>query len=167
VINRSPNVKDETRERVEEAIKDANYTVNDIARSLAVKTTHTIGVMASDVRDSYYANAIYTIEQSFRDYGYNVILCNTGQELAKRKKYLRVLLEKKVDGIILVGSVFKEPDDNSHIIKASQKVPIVMLNSSIEGDNIYSIVCDDSHATYNIVKFLYKKGHRHMHYVYD
>ena len=63
----------------------------------------------------------YTIEQEFRPRGYNVILCNTGQELEKKKKYLKVLLEKQVDGIILVGSVFKEPDDNSHIIETSRK----------------------------------------------
>ena len=143
VINNNPNVRDETREKVEKAIEESNYTVNDIARSLAVKTTHTIGVMTSDVRDSYYANAIYTIEQEFRELGYNVILCNTGQELQKKKKYLKVLLEKKVDGIILVGSVFKEQGDNSHIIEASKKVPVVILNSHIEGENIYSIVCDD------------------------
>lgn len=167
VINNNPNVRDETREKVETAMREANYTVNDIARSLVVKTTHTIGVMTSDVRDSYYANAIYTIEQEFRDRGYNVILCNTGQELEKKKKYLKVLLEKQVDGIILVGSVFKEPDDNSHIIEISKKVPIITLNSHIEGDNIYSIVCDDAYATSNIVESLYKKGHRHIVYLYD
>src|SRR5690606_12027422 len=125
------------------------------------------GVMTSDVRDSYYANAIYTIEQEFRNRGYNVILCNTGRELGKKKKYLKVLLEKKVDGIILVGSIFKEPTDNSHIIDTSKKVPIVMLNSHIEGNNIYSIVCDDARATFNIVEYLHKKGHRHIRYIYD
>ena len=120
VINNSPNVRKETREKVEAAIEEANYTVNDIARSLAAKTTHTIGVMTIDVRDSYYANAIYTIEQEFRTYGYNVILCNTGQELRKKKKYLKILLEKQVDGIILVGSVFKEPIHNNHIKKPQE-----------------------------------------------
>ncbi len=167
VINNSPNVRKETREKVEAAIEEANYTVNDIARSLAAKTTHTIGVMTIDVRDSYYANAIYTIEQEFRTYGYNVILCNTGQELRKKKKYLKILLEKQVDGIILVGSVFKEPIHNNHIIEASKKVPIIMLNSHIGEENIYSIVCDDSYATYNIVKYLFEKGHEHIRYVYD
>ncbi|HHW69985.1 MAG TPA: LacI family transcriptional regulator [Clostridiales bacterium] len=167
VINNNPNVRDETREKVEAAIREANYTVNDIARSLAVKATHTIGVMTSDVRDSYYANAIYTIEQEFRNLGYNVILCNTGRELKKKKKYLKVLLEKQVDGIILVGSVFKEPNDNSHIVDTAKKVPIVMLNSYIEGSNIYSIVCDDARASFNIVEYLHKRGHRHIRYIYD
>jgi LacI family transcriptional regulator len=167
VLNNSPNVKQETHEKVELVLKEANYTVNDIARSLATSATNTIGVLTSDVRDSYYANAIYTIEYRFQSLGYNVILSNTGGELGRKKTYLNILLQKKVDGIILVGSVFKERFDNSHILKAAQHVPVVMLNGYLEGNNIYSIVCDDAYATFNIVKHLHSKGYKDIVYFYD
>jgi len=167
VINNSPKVKEETRAKVEAVLRQYRYTPNAIARSLVTKATHTVGVLTSDVRDSYYASAIYTIEQSFRELGYNVILCNTGLELKEKKEYLRLMLQKKVDGIILVGSVFKEKDDNSHIYEVATHVPVVMLNGDLQGNNIYSIVCDDGAAVFNIVEMLYSKGHRDIVYMYD
>jgi LacI family transcriptional regulator len=167
VINKSSNVRPETRERVEAALKELNYRPNEIARSLVANTTHTIGVLASDVRDSYHANAIYILEQEFRKKGYHVILCNTGGELEKKKRYMGLLLDKKVDGMVLVGSVFKERKGNSHILDASQVVPIVMLNSLLEGENIYCVACDDKAAVSDIVQSLVQRGHREIAFVYD
>jgi len=167
VINNSPNVRPETREKVEAALKELNYRPNAIARSLAANTTKTIGVLASDVRDSYYANAVYILEQEFRMMGYDMILCNTGGELEKRKKYMGLLLEKKVDGMVFVGSVFKEKKDNTHIMDVSEVVPVVMLNSSLQGNNIYSVVCDDQLAAFKVVESLASRGHREIAYVYD
>jgi DNA-binding LacI/PurR family transcriptional regulator len=167
VINNSTSVRPETRERVEAALKELNYRPNAIARSLVVNSTHTIGVLSSDVRDSYYANAIYILEQEFLRLGYHVILCNTGGDLEKRKGYMGLLLEKKVDGIVLVGSVFKEKTGNKHIQDTAAVVPVVMLNSYLEGDNIFSIVCDDQAATAKIVESLAERGHKEIVYIYD
>ena len=167
VINNSSSVRPETRERVEAALKELNYRPNAIARSLVVNATNTIGILASDVRDSYYANAIYILEQEFLKLGYHVILCNTGGGLDKRKRYIGLLLEKKVDGMVLVGSIFKEKNGNAHILDASAVVPVVMLNSSLEGDNIYSVVCDDRTGVSKVVENLAQQGHKEMAYVYD
>lgn len=87
----------------------------------------TIGVLTVDVCDLYFSNITYTIEQKFAEYGYNVLLSNTGGALGEKEKYLRVMLEKQVDGLILVGSVFKERTGKKHILAASEKVPVVMV----------------------------------------
>jgi len=167
VINKNPNVSPKTRKRVEAVLRECNYTPNAIARSLVINSTKTIGIMVSDIRDSYYANATYTIEQEFKKLGYNVILCNTGRQLEEKKKYLKVLLEKKVDGMILVGSVFKEMSGNNHILEAAEKVPIVMLNSYLEGRNVFSIVCDDALAVQEIVSVLVRRSYKEIVYFYD
>jgi len=167
VINNNPGVRKETREKVERVLREMNYTPNAIARSLAVKKTKTIGVLTSDVRDSYYANAIYTIEQEFGNLGYNVILSNTGGAVKKKREYIKIMLEKKVEGIILVGSVFREKGSNKHIYDAALKVPVVMLNSVLPGNNIYSVVCDDSYATSKIFEWLYERGRRNIVYFYN
>ena len=167
VINNSSNVRPDTRERVEAVLREMNYRPNAIARSLVVNATQTIGILANDVRDSYHANAIYILEQEFRKRGYHVILCNTGSGLDKRKRYLGLLLEKKVDGMVLVGSVFKEKNGNPHILDASAAVPIVMLNSALEGNHIYSVVCDDKAAVFKVVESLVQRGHKQIAYVYD
>jgi len=167
VINNNPSVKQETREKVKAVLREIEYLPNHIARSLATNETKTIGVLTTNVRDSYYAAAIYTIEQELKRFGYNVILCNTGTELKDKREYLKILLQKKVDGIILVGSVFKEKDNNSHIYNAAASVPIVMLNSFLPGENVYSVVCDDGYGVARAVEWLYEKGHRNIVYLYD
>ncbi len=167
VINGSPVVSQKTRDRVNEVMIELKYTPNVFVRGLMVNSMKIIGIMTIDVRDLYYANAIHTIELEMRDKGYDVILCSTSGDINEKKKYLNLLIEKRVDGIILIGSVFKEKSDNRHIIEAAQNVPVVMVNGNVEGENIYSIVCDDAYAIYTTTKYLFDKGHSNIVYIYD
>lgn len=167
VINGSKSVSDETREKVSTIMLESGYTPNIFARGLMVNSMKTIGVMTIDVRDLYYARSIHSIENEARKLGYNVVLCNTGQDITEKKKYLKLLLQKRVDGIILIGSVFKEESDNRHIAEAAAEVPVVMINGYLEGKNVYSIMCDDSGAVKSAVKYLADKGHRTISYIYD
>ena len=167
VINGSKSVSDKTRQRVSTIMTEDGYTPNVFARGLMVNSMKTIGVMTIDVRDLYYARSIYTIEKEARKLGYNVILCNTGEDISEKKKYLKLLLQKRVDGIILIGSVFKENSDNRHITEAAAEVPVVLINGYLEGKNIYSIACDDRGAVKTAVKHLADLGHKAISYIYD
>ena len=167
VINQPEKVKNETRQRVEKILEQTNFVANAVARGLVVNSMKTIGVLTVDIRDLHFANIIYTIERQFTDFGYNVILSNTGGELGEKKRYLRVMLEKQVDGLILIGSVFKEHTGNKHILEASTSVPVILVNSLLAGDNIYSILCDDSYGVRKAVNYLVNQGRRDIYYFTD
>lgn len=167
VINGSKSVSEKTRQKVSTIMLEDGYIPNVFARGLMVNSMKTIGVMTIDVRDLYYARSIYTVEIEARKLGYNVILCNTGEDISEKKKYLKLLLQKRVDGIILIGSVFKEKSDNRHITEAAAEVPVVLINGYLEGKNIYSIACDDSGAVKATVKYLADMGHKAVSYIYD
>ena len=167
VLNEPEKVKPLTREKVLKIINEYNYVTNAVARGLVKNSMKTIGILLMDVRDIYFANMTYNIERHFTELGYNVILSNTGGEIGEKKRYLRIMLEKQVDGLILVGSVFKEWSGNSHIINASKSVPIVMVNSFLEADRIFSIVCDDTYGLYEATNYLVNLGHRDIHYLCD
>lgn len=167
VINGNGAVSGKTRQKVEKVMQEMGYTPNVFARGLMVNSMKTIGVMTIDVRDLYYANAIHTIEVEARQKGYDMILCSTGEDIQDKRKYLQLLLNKRVDGIILIGSVFKEKNDNSHILDAAGKVPVIMMNGHVEGENIFSVICDDSQGIYNTMQHLYGKGHKDIAYIYD
>ena len=167
VINGSKSVTEETRQKVSAIMSEVGYTPNVFARGLMVNSMKTIGVMTIDVRDLYYARSIHAIENEARKLGYNVVLCNTGDDIWEKKKYLKLLLQKRVDGIILVGSVFKEKSDNRHITEAAAEVPVVLINGYLEGNNIYSIMCDDNGAVKSAVKQLADMGHKAVSYLYD
>ena len=168
VLNGNPNVSDKTRAKVLAVMEQLGYTPNVFARGLGLNTMRTIGIMCSDSSDLYLANAIYYLERDLRSNGYDAILYCTGYELETKQKYFDLLCSKRVDAIILAGSKFVEikPRDNTYILDAAAKIPIMLVNGYLEGENIYSTVCDDQAAVYQAASRLIQSGRRKLLYVY-
>lgn len=168
VLNGNPNVSDKTRHRVLTVMEELGYTPNVFARGLGLNTMKTIGIMCSDSSDPYLANAIYFLERELRMNSYDSILCCTGRLLETKRKYFDLLRSKRVDAIILAGSKFVEmkAKDNSYIIEAAKDLPIMLVNGHLEGENIYSTVCDDHAATYQAVCQLIDSGKQKILYLY-
>lgn len=169
VLNGNTNVSEKTRSKVLSAMKELDYTPNIFARGLGLNTMKTIGIMCTDSSDTYLANAVYYLEQELRRHNYDAILCCTGNDPEIKRKYLNLLMSKRVDGIILVGSQFvlNEPgSDNRYIINASKELPIVLVNGFLAGENIYSVMCNDKEAVQNAAAKLIEAGHRDIVYLY-
>ena len=169
VLNGNANVSDKTRNKVLLAMEELDYKPNIFARGLGLNTMKTIGIMCSDSSDTYLANAVYYLEQELRRHNYDSILCCTGQDFEIKKKYLDLLISKRVDGIILAGSQFvlnKPGSDNSYILDAAQELPIILVNGFLSGDNIYSVMCNDTAAVYEATTQLIKSGRHNIIYLY-
>lgn len=168
VLNGNANVSEKTRQRVLAVMDELGYTPNVFARGLGLNTMKTIGIMCTDSSDVYLANAVYYLEQELRANDYDSILCCTGTKNSTKKKYMELLISKRVDGIILVGSKFLEtkPEENAYIIDAAQNLPIMLVNCYLEGDNIYSAQCDDESAVYSVTDALIKSGRKNIVYLY-
>ena len=168
VLNGNPNVSDKTRRKVLAVMDELGYTPNVFARGLGLNTMKTIGIMCSDSSDLYLANAIYYLERGRRSNGYDAILCCTGYDLEAKQQYFELLRSKRVDAIILAGSKFVEmrPRDNEYIIEAAAKLPIMLVNGYLEGENIYSTICDDRAAVYQVTRELLNSGRRKLLYLY-
>ncbi len=167
VLNGSPNVSTKTKEKVLRIIDEEGYTPNVFARGLNLNTMRMIGILCTDVSDIFYAKAISVIENALRQYGYDSLLCSTGNKLGDKQKYIDLLLAKRVDALILIGSAFREESDNSHIEKASSKVPVMIINGLIDLPNTYCITCDEYTAMYDNVVALIKRGCHDILYLYD
>lgn len=168
VLNGNPNVSERTREKVLRVMDELGYTPNVFARGLGLDTMQTIGIMCSDSSDHYLAGAIYYLERELRSHNYDSILCCTGYDLKVKQKYFNLLRSKRVDAIILAGSKFVElcPKDNDYILKAAHDIPVMLVNGYLEGENIYSTVCDDYSAVYDAVSRLIRSGSRRILYLY-
>ncbi len=169
VINGNSFVSQKTREKVLRVIEECGYTPNAFARGLGLNSMHTVGIMCADSSDPYLACAVYNLEQALHQNNYDALLCCTGYELAEKQKYLDLLLSKKVDAVILVGSNFIEAEDdkNDYIRTAAKNVPIMILNGAMDGSNIYCTLCDDYHAVYDAIKALIKSGIKDILYLYN
>lgn len=167
VLNGKGNVSEKTRERVLQVIEELGYTPNIFARGLGLNSIKMVGILCSDVSDIYYATAVSILEKELRKSGYDSLLCCTGDQLEDRRKSIDLLLSKRVDAIILVGSTFKEKGDNSHILDAAKEVPFILINDFIEAPNIYGVVCDDFNAVRENVAVFLEQGLRRIAYLYD
>lgn len=167
VLSGSAKVRESTRSRVLGVMKSADYHPNAFARGLGLGSMRTVGILCTDVSDLYYAKAVSLLERFLRGGGWNALLCCTGNDLEDKKKNIRILLDRQVDSMILVGSAFRESSDNTHIERAARRVPVIVINGLVECPNTYCVLCDERQAAYKCASRLYGMGCRNILYLYD
>jgi len=167
VLNNKTCVSPETRQKVQNAIKQLNYRPNAMARGLVLKSTKTVGILATDITAPNYAKTASAMERELFQIGYNTILCNTGGSLENNKAYLQMLVNHGVCGIICIGSVFKNTLQETLMLSEFSHIPFVLSNCQIPADNTYSVVINEKHGIRLCVEHLQGKGHRDILYVKD
>ena len=171
VVNGSPKVSDRTREKVLGIIEEYGYTPNAFAQGLGLNTMHTVGIMVPSISDNYMANAVYYLEESLHEKGYECILSCSGYLAEQKESHLQMLLSKKTDALILVGSTYAGSEDVTHntdyINLASKEVPVFLINGFITGENIYCTATDDEKATYEATRSLIDNGRKKILFMTD
>jgi len=102
VINNKGSVKPETRERVLRAIKELNYTPNEVARSFQSQSSKLVGLIIPSVWNSFFSELAYYVENELYKRGYKMLLCNSDAESSKEIGYLEMLKRHQVAGIITI-----------------------------------------------------------------
>ncbi len=169
VINGSSKVSPATKDKVLRIIEESGYSPNVFARGLGLNTMNTIGLLCADVSDPFLAEAVYHIEQDLREGGYDVLLCCTGYELAQKQKCMEMLISKRVDAMVLIGSNYVEenPESNAYIRRAAQKIPVMILNGELDAPNVYSTLCDDFSAICDLAGRFIAAGQTNILYLYN
>ena len=169
VLNGSGNVSPSTQKKVMAVIEKYDYIPNAFARGMGLRSLQTVGILCADSSDLFAAKAIYLLEQELQANGYEALLCCTGYNLGVKRNYLNLILSKKVDSIILVGSNFIAPSqiENEYIAEAAEQVPIMLLNASYNHPNVYSILCDDYNAMYETTSSMIDSGISDILYLYN
>lgn len=168
VLNGNQNVSEKTRRKVLDVMERYGYTPNAFARGLGLNTMKTIGLLCTDASNIFQARAISFIEQQLHTAGYNSFLCCCGYDLEKKKSSMNLLLNKKVDGIILISShfVYGTKEENQYIIDAGAQVPVMILNGEVDAPNVYGVLTDDAAGVYKAVEKLAGDGLKRILHFY-
>ncbi|GAX89507.1 LacI family DNA-binding transcriptional regulator [Effusibacillus lacus] len=158
VLNNSPLVTAEKRERVLEAIRELGYQPNALARGLIHRRTQTIGVLIPDVSNFFFAEVFRGMEDVAHARGWNVMICNTDGDPRRMLKYIEVLREKRVDGVIFTSEPVSE-DYYRALLKL--EVPVV-LAATTSGYDFPSIKVNDEQASFEAANYLIEQGHRNL-----
>lgn len=151
VLNNKGQVSEETRSKVQKAIQTLNYRPNLVARTLFKKSSSTIGLILPDITNPFFPNLARAVEDKALSYGYTVILCNTDGSPEKEFKYIELLTQKYVDGIILSTSQLAAKNLSEF------NIPIVALDRFISED-IPTVISDNIGGAKDAVNYLISAG---------
>lgn len=160
VLNNSGYVKDETRERVLNVIKDTNYSPSAIARSLSKNRTNTIGVIVPDITNSYFGEIIKGISEVAEVSDLNIILFNTDNNIEKEIKALDALKSQRIRGAIMTPN-FGDDELNSKYISKLENldIPIVLVAADVKYANLNGVFVDNMKGAFDATNILIKEGH--------
>jgi DNA-binding LacI/PurR family transcriptional regulator len=159
VINHSPRVTEATRQRVLDAIRDLSYVPSPMARGLSTNQTRSIGVVADDVSDHFFARVVAGAEEEARRRGYYLMIGSVEPD-DEEIGYLRLMLERRVEGLILARP--SVPLAEADLAAArSAGVPLVAVGSS-ELSGVPVVDVDNRQGGYDATRHLLQEGHRQI-----
>src|ERR1700723_3503641 len=167
VLNNAPlarYIPTATKKRIESAAKKLGYRPNLFARSLRSRRSHTVGVMVFDMTDPFCTLVLRGIENSLYQASYLPILTDVQNERARFERYLEMLLDRRVEALIVLANwLFVNIDVLGDLEKSN--IPTVMIGRELKNDAISSVIVDNELGAYTAVEHLYALGHRKIAFI--
>ena len=157
------DVSTATRDLVKRTSKEMGYVLNVLAQSMKTKNTKTLGIMMPDIKNAFYTDICRGAEDMAMKNGYSLFLCNTDDKIEKEIHYLEKLMEKQVDGIIIIASM--ERNTKMEEIQ-KMNVPFAVLNHTTHYPGCSArVVVDNENGMRQAVNHLASLGHRRIFYL--
>ncbi len=160
VLNKKDaHISIKTREKILNIAKENNYTPNKIASSLVTKKTYSIGLVIPDITNEFFTKMARGAEDYANSKGYNVVLCNTDNNIKKAVTCMNMLEDKMVDGVILASVYFTENINNTN-------TPIVAIDRAISKlSTCKTIGINNIESAFTIVDYLISTGVKKVLYL--
>lgn len=160
VLNKSGYVSAELEERVMRSIKKLGYYPNSIARSLKYESTLSIGLILSDISNSFFCVVLRSLEDTIMEHGFNLVVCSTDGLKEREYSRIQLLLSKKVDGMVINTSGFND----EYISAISHDIPVVLCGRNIDSPSFIGdfVDSDNYEGSQMLTQHLIEQGHRRI-----
>lgn len=159
VVNGTRRVSAGLTERVLAAMEKLDYRPNGLARSLRLGQTRTLGLLIPDNSNQFFAEMARSIEDTGYRHGYSVILCNSDRNVQKQRAYVRLLVDKHVDGIAFISSG-ESVEDIRYLTR--EGVAVVIVDRDQPGVAADVVLIDNERAGYEATRHLIGLQHRRI-----
>ena len=162
VLNEAPlsrYVAAKTKEHIRKTAKELGYRPDAFARSLRSRRSHTIGVLIFDISDPFCTLILQGIERALHPTAYLPIIMDAHNEQKQFEGYLEMLMERRVEGLIVVANWLFEEGGLLVNLKRNN-LPTVVVGRDLSGDEILSVIVDNEAGGYAAMEHLYGLGHR-------
>lgn len=163
VLNNRPcRISEENRRRIKEIAAREHYVPNQIARSLVMRESRTLGLVVPNIESRFFSSIAGSLERRCREAGYALFITSSGAQAGDDLELLRQLVTRGVDGVFLVvGDEFSDDrpmrEELSHL-----SVPAVMVDRAIEGLACDKVMFDHELGGYMATRYLLECGHRRI-----
>jgi LacI family transcriptional regulator len=161
-LNKPEMVAPATLARVQKAIKELGFVPNGFARHLRSGYSRTLGLVVPDVSNPFFTDVARGVEDAASKRDYAVFLCNTDESPEKENRYINVLMEQHVRGVLITPT-----DDKAETLKAleNRNISVALLDREIENRDHCSVSVDDSHGGQMAIEYLASLGHTNIAWV--
>ena len=166
VLNHTGRVSEESRRKVEEVIAREGFIPNAFAHSLTTKRSHTIGMICPVISDANHAYPVAELTGQLRENGFEVLLISTGSNTESKRAGFASLINHQAEAAVVIGCS-EDEQEAEDFRYAAARLPVFIVNGRVEGENIYSILCDEEAGACGMVKRLADMGRRQIPYLYD
>lgn len=156
-LSNNPRVKQKTKDRILEKANEMGYQRNLLASSLRNNKTNTIGVIVPRISRHFFSSAIAGIEETAYEAGYNVIICQSLEQLNREQKIANTLLANRVDGILISVSMETTDSDYLQIFKKNG-TPLVFFDRHCDIPGNSNVVIDDFQGGFDATEHLILQG---------
>lgn len=157
VLNTPEKVHPKSREKVLNIIKRYNYKIDARGRNLASKKSNLIALIVPDISNIFYAELARSIEDKAQGKGYNITFCSLENKPERMERYVDIMINAAVDGIIFAGSRLKEPTIEKLI---DECYPLVLVNRKLRGENHNYVVVDNKKGAFKVIEHLINLNYR-------
>ncbi len=168
VLNDSPTsvlISEETQRKVREAVEQLGYYPNQTARSLRRQSAEMIAIMIADISNPFYHAVVRAAQDVARAHHYDVIIANTDHLVENEQLFVKSMIRRPVDGIIMAPYHLDETSIDQLIKRTGAKV--VVLGSHIHHPEVDFAYANDEQAVIEATRWLIEqKGHSRIGYVY-
>ena len=157
----SPEISEETRERILLLCREMDYTPNTVARSMVMKSTKLLGLILTGVNNPFMSELAYHVDRQARARGYNIILCNSSRDIEQESELFDLMVGRQVDGILLCPA---GPESYERLYPALSRVPTVFIGENLREAPESYVSVDNYRGAQMGVEYLYRLGHRDILY---
>ncbi|KAA9029909.1 LacI family DNA-binding transcriptional regulator [Niallia endozanthoxylica] len=160
IVRNSPKISSETRKKVLKSMEELGYVYDRVAANLRSKSSTTIGIIITDISNTYYSDLLKGVHHTLEEIGYTVLLGVTFDSVEKQDQILSSMIEHRVGGIILCP-VSESADETVNRLNKLQ-IPAILAVRELAGSNCDFVGVDYQAGSQMAVEHLIKKGHKRV-----
>ena len=156
-------VSSKTRSLVRKAARDLNYHLNRVARGMKKRSTFTVGLIVGNICNPFFSTIVRAVEAILVQRDYNLIVCDSDEDISKEISHAHALVQRRVDGMIVSPTASPEGvSSKAARMLLERNVPLVLIDRLVPGLRVPAVLADNIGGAFEATNYLLELGHKRV-----